>query len=77
MVYGKGSRTGYQQNLFLQLLLEGYREIGEEEAEERKRILGVDKLQLPCLVVCIAPNYTQVDPAIKDELILACERYVA
>lgn len=77
MVYGKGSRTGYQQNLFLQLLLEGYREIGEEEAEERKQILGIDKLQLPCFVVCIAPNYTQVDPAVKDELILACERYVA
>lgn len=70
-------RQRYLEDLFLRLLLEGHREIGEHEAEERKRILKLDQLQLPCKVVCIAPDYSQILPQCKDKMVFSCEKYVA
>lgn len=67
----------YSQNLFLQLLLEGRREISEEEASERIGILGIDKLKLPCFVICVSSDYSHVPFGERDGKILACERYVS
>ena len=54
---------------FLGFLLEGKREISETEAAARRDHLELDKLQLPCVVVCVSPYYTKVEPIHKDRII--------
>lgn len=62
---------------FVQSLLDGRLEISEEEALLRKTNLGIDELQLPCAVVCVAPDYTAVEFARKDRAIQGCAEYVS
>ena len=62
---------------FLWYLLDGKREISEDEAEIRRDCLGLDSLLLPCVVVCILPYYSGVDFRRKDSLIRDCSGYVS
>jgi len=66
-----------QKSHFIYTLLEGKREINEEEAQARKLSLGLDELKLPCIVVCIAPYYAGVVYESRDKLISECQSYIA
>ncbi len=65
-----------QQIHFLRVLLDGKREIGEEEALVRQRRLGLEDIVFPCLTACVSPYYTRVEPEKKDELIRDCSAFV-
>ena len=62
---------------FIRTLLDGRRELSEEEALIRKTKLEIDELQLPCAVVCVAPDYTAVECAKKDNAIQECAEYIS
>ena len=51
-------QTRNYQTHFLRYLLDGKDEIVNEEAELRKKQLGLNLLELPCFVVCVAPDYS-------------------
>ena len=71
------NQNKYHQSVFLQMLLEGRREISEEEVEERKQILGIQKLLLPCYVICISSDFSHVPVCQKDDLLFESEKFVA
>ena len=77
MIRKKTNQSSYSQILFLHQLLEGRREISEEEAAERISILEIEKQLLPCYVVCISSDYSHIPYQKKDGAIYECERYVA
>lgn len=71
MQYAKASATH-----FIQMLMDGRREISEEEAEARRQVLNLDALRLPCVAVCIALDYASFAYDVRDRLVVECEAYV-
>ena len=62
---------------FLRTLLDGKKEISEEEAKIRVSCLRLRELKVPCAVVCISPYYTNVPYQKKDEAIRASSDYIS
>lgn len=71
-----GSQYKDYQLHFLQYLLEGRKEISEEEARERRALLALNRLQLPCFVLCIAPDLSGIKTWEKDRRIFDFCEYV-
>lgn len=61
---------------FIRSIIDGRREISEEEAVTRAQKLGIHEIVFPCAVVSVAPYYTSVPPEKKDELIQECSNYI-
>ena len=61
---------------FIRSLIDGRREISDQEAATRAQKLGIHELVFPCVVVSVAPYYTSVPPGKKDEVIQECSNYI-
>ncbi len=74
--YNEASMTPSQIH-FLRALLDGKREISEQEAEIRIAQLELRELTLPCAAVCVSPYYVSVPFDRKDDAIRASSEYVS
>ncbi|MBE6971545.1 MAG: helix-turn-helix transcriptional regulator [Ruminococcaceae bacterium] len=66
----------YQADNFVRFLLDGKREITDEEIEGRKKALGLPSLVGPFVVAIIAPMYVGVSAQDKDAQLSAYEQFV-
>lgn len=69
-------RFEISRRTFLQILLDGKREMSAEEAELRAKRLGMLELQPPFVVVAVAPNYGAVPIEQRDDILHEYENYV-
>ena len=65
-----------RQNHFLTCLLEGRKDIKEDEAAKRIELLGLNDLMLPCIVACVAPDLTPFSLEEKDGIIFRLPRFI-
>lgn len=65
------------QQYFIQSLLDGKREITDYEVKTRQRVLGLDSLVAPFVVVDVAPNYSTVEIEKKDETIALLSEHLS
>lgn len=68
--------TNNQQH-FIQSLLDGKREITDYEIQTRQKVLGLDSLNAPFVVVDVAPDYATVEIEKKDETIGLFREYLS
>lgn len=61
---------------FLNSLLDGKREISNEEIGSRAAALFLEALRCPCAVACVSPYYTVAEYAQKDEVIGQYSDYI-
>lgn len=61
---------------FLRSLLDGKREISEQEAKLRAKKLALSNLVFPCAIICISPFFSTISFDKKDETIQACSDFV-
>ena len=71
----EGDRKLFQVR-FVYALLCGDGQMSEQDAVGRMKTLQIDSIQLPCVVVCIAPRYNGCDYHERDRMILNYEQYV-
>lgn len=74
--HNETSLTPSQVHL-IRMLLDGKREISEQEALIRTKRLGLREILFPCVVICVSPYYTDVAFEKKDETIRGCADYVS
>lgn len=65
-----------QQSHFVRSIMDGKREIREEEALIRKEKLSLHHLLVPCAVICVSPYYTKIRAEEKDDGIYNGLEYV-
>lgn len=66
----------FSQQHFIRTLLDGQKEISNGEVLVRQRALGLEYLNPPFVVVCIAPDFVSTDFAEKDRLIFTMGEYI-
>ena len=76
MAYGNEMNLTPSQVHFLRLLLDGKREMTEQEALARAEKLMINDLVFPCAVVCVSPYYTSVPYEARDDLMMECSEYI-
>ncbi len=76
MAYKNETALTPPQVHLLRSLLDGKRQITEQEAQARIRLLGLNDLVLPCAVICISPYYSGVPFEKKDTVISLCSDFI-
>ena len=71
-----GRTSQYWAEHFIRFLLDGKREVTAEEIELRKEGLGLSWLTGPFVVAMVAPDYSAVPAAQKDQVFREYEAYV-